>query len=76
MTSHASNVPDSALDSAPHARAPSPGDDALAAELRVFGPLGIVAILAILFTGNVIVGPMVVARRIRSYRARDHLLRR
>ena len=35
-------------------------DDPLAAELRGFGPLGLLAILAILFTGNVIVGPMVV----------------
>src|SRR5213592_46576 len=35
-------------------------DDPLAAELRGFGPLGLLAIIAILFTGNVIVGPMVV----------------
>jgi membrane protease YdiL (CAAX protease family) len=39
--------------------AASPSDP-LAAELRGFGPLGILALLAILFTGNVFVGPMVV----------------
>src|SRR6266850_2274641 len=36
-----------------------PSDDRFAAALRGFGPLGIIAILAILFTGNVIVGPMI-----------------
>jgi hypothetical protein len=40
--------------------ATSPSGDPLAAKLRGFGPLGIVAILAILVTGNVLVGPMVV----------------
>jgi len=35
-------------------------DDSLAAELRGFGPLGLLATLAIFLTGNVIVGPMVV----------------
>jgi membrane protease YdiL (CAAX protease family) len=34
-------------------------DDPLAAELRGFGPLGLLAILAIVLAGNVIVGPMV-----------------
>ena len=33
-----------------------PPDDSLAAELRGFGPLGILAILVILFTGNITVG--------------------
>jgi len=42
------------------ARAPASPDDALAAELRGFGPLGIVAIAVILLTGNVFVAPMVV----------------
>jgi uncharacterized protein len=34
-------------------------DDPLAAELRGFGPLGVLAIIAIVLAGNVIVGPMV-----------------
>ena len=36
-----------------------PPHDRLAADLRGFGPIGIAAILAILLTGNVIVGPMI-----------------
>jgi membrane protease YdiL (CAAX protease family) len=36
-----------------------PSDDRLAAALRGFGPLGGLAILVILLTGNVIVGPMI-----------------
>jgi hypothetical protein len=35
-------------------------DDRLAAELRRFGLLGIIAILLILFTGNIVLGPIVV----------------
>lgn len=35
-------------------------DDRQAAELRRFGPLGIVAILLVLFTGNIFLGPVVV----------------
>ena len=34
-------------------------DDRLAAELRRFGPAGIFAILLILFTGNVLLGQVV-----------------
>jgi uncharacterized protein len=34
-------------------------NDVLSRELRGFGPLGIIAILAILLTGNVVVGPMI-----------------
>jgi membrane protease YdiL (CAAX protease family) len=34
-------------------------NDGLSRELRGFGPLGIIAILAILLTGNVVVGPMI-----------------
>jgi membrane protease YdiL (CAAX protease family) len=37
-----------------------PSTDRIAAKLRGFGPLGILAILAIVLTGNVIVGKMVV----------------
>ncbi|MDQ6803080.1 MAG: CPBP family intramembrane metalloprotease [Acidobacteriota bacterium] len=36
-----------------------PSDDKFSAALRGFGPLGIVAILAILLSGNVFVGPMI-----------------
>jgi membrane protease YdiL (CAAX protease family) len=36
-----------------------PSEHRFAAALRGFGPLGIIAILTILFTGNVIVGPMI-----------------
>jgi membrane protease YdiL (CAAX protease family) len=36
-----------------------PSDDPFASALRGFGPLGIIAILVILFTGNVMVGPMI-----------------
>ena len=42
------------------AQATQPPDDGLAASLRGFGPLGILAILVIILTGNVIVGKMVV----------------
>jgi hypothetical protein len=35
-------------------------NDRLAAELRRFGPLGIFAILLILFTGNIFVGQVIV----------------
>src|SRR5512134_2218104 len=38
----------------------APPDEALAAKLRGFGPLGLGAILLILLTGNVFVAPMVV----------------
>jgi membrane protease YdiL (CAAX protease family) len=36
-----------------------PPDDRFAAELRRFGPLGVFAILLILFTGNISLGPIV-----------------
>jgi len=39
---------------------PPPPDDRFAAELRRFGPLGIFAILLILFAGNLSLGPIVV----------------
>src|SRR5437870_739647 len=59
MTSHASNVAQ-ALDRGSQRQAGPSSDDALAAELRGFGPLGFVAIAAIFLTGNVFVAPMVV----------------
>jgi membrane protease YdiL (CAAX protease family) len=43
-----------------HAAGARPADDAFAAGLRGFGPLGILAILVIVLTGNVIVGRMLV----------------
>jgi membrane protease YdiL (CAAX protease family) len=36
-----------------------PRDDSLAAGLRGFGPPGVIALLAILLTGNIFVGPMI-----------------
>src|ERR1044071_452746 len=37
-----------------------PSDDRLAAELRGFGPLGILAVLAIVFTGGITIGRILV----------------
>jgi CAAX protease family protein len=47
------------MSSNPSPNAAPTSDDRLAAELRRFGPLGIAAILVILFTGNVSLGPIV-----------------
>jgi len=47
------------MSSDPSLKAAPTSDDRLAAELRRFGPLGIIAILAILFTGNISLGPIV-----------------
>src|SRR5258707_2143912 len=46
--------------SAPRTEAATPSSDRFAAALRGFGPLGIVAILSILLTGNVTVGEMII----------------
>jgi uncharacterized protein len=46
--------------SAPSPQPVPPPDDRFAAELRRFGPLGIFAILLILFTSNLSLGPIVV----------------
>jgi len=59
MTRAASKLPEQALRLPVDAGAPLPSDDRFAAGLRGFGPLGILAILAILLTGNVVVGNMV-----------------
>lgn len=48
------------MSSDPSPKAAPISDDRLAAELRRFGPLGIIAILVILFTGNIFVGQVVV----------------
>jgi membrane protease YdiL (CAAX protease family) len=45
--------------SAPSPQPVSPPDDRFAAELRRFGPVGIFAVLLILFTGNISLGPLV-----------------
>src|SRR5579864_1664230 len=47
------------MSSAPSPKPEPTSDDRLSAELRRFGPLGIIAILVILFTGNISVGPIV-----------------
>jgi membrane protease YdiL (CAAX protease family) len=56
----ASESPEQALKLPVEAGAPLPADDRIAAGLRGFGPLGILAILVILFTGNVIIAKIVV----------------
>jgi len=43
----------------PESSVQAPGSDRLAAQLRGFGPIGILAILLILFTGNIEVAPLV-----------------
>jgi len=48
------------MSSNPSPNAAPTSDDRLTAELRRFGPLGIIAILLILFTGNIVLGPIVV----------------
>ncbi len=45
--------------SSPSPKPVPPPDDRFAAELRRFGPLGVFAILLILFTGNISLGPIV-----------------
>jgi membrane protease YdiL (CAAX protease family) len=54
------NLPERAAHSAPGTEATPPSSDRFAAALRGFGPLGIVATLSILFTGNVTVGDMII----------------
>ncbi len=60
MTNDASKSPDQALEGRAETRPVLSSRDRLAEGLRGFGPLGILAILAILLTGNVVVGTMVV----------------
>jgi len=59
MAGNPSDLPAQVLESPIQASA-APPDDRFAAELRGFGPLGIVAILAVVLTGNVPVGSVVV----------------
>lgn len=47
------------MSSAPLQEPAPTSDDRLAAELRRFGPLGIIVILVILLTGNIFLGPVV-----------------
>ncbi len=60
MTNEALQAPEEASKSPAEAGLASPPDDRFAAGLRGFGPLGILAILAILLTGNVFIGNRVV----------------
>jgi hypothetical protein len=52
-------LPPSSVDTAVGTGPGPPSDDRVAAALRGFGPAGILAMLLILFTGNVWVAPMV-----------------
>jgi uncharacterized protein len=56
MPTDASQSPEQPLQPPAEARAAPPSDDLLAAALRRFGPLGLLAILVIFLTGNVVVG--------------------
>jgi CAAX protease family protein len=60
MTGDGSNVPEQVLNVPVEAGAVPSSDHPVAAELRGFGPLGILAILVIVFSGNVFVGNVVV----------------
>jgi uncharacterized protein len=60
MPSDASKLPEQVPQPPVEAGAALPSDDRLAAELRGSGPLGILAILVIGLTGNVVVGKIVV----------------
>lgn len=59
--SEESEAPEDVLKFPTEARTPDPDAYPLAASLRGFGPLGILAILIIVLSGNVVVGDMVVA---------------
>jgi membrane protease YdiL (CAAX protease family) len=60
MTRDASEVPEQALQLPADTGAAQPSGDRFAADLRGFGPVGILALLVILLSGNVTVGPVVV----------------
>ncbi len=60
MISRHVNLPERAAHSAPGTEGTTPSSDRFATALRGFGPLGLVAILAILFTGNVTIGDMII----------------
>lgn len=60
MTRELTRPPQPALALAAGGHPARPAEDDLAAALRGFGPIGLLAILAILFTGNVVAGRMVV----------------
>ena len=53
MTSEASNLPEHGSTLPPEARAAPPTDDPVAAQLRGFGPLGLLAILVIVLASAV-----------------------
>jgi membrane protease YdiL (CAAX protease family) len=60
MPSDAPKLPEQGLKVSVEAEAAPPSDDRFAADLRGFGPLGIITILVILLTGNVSAGKAVV----------------
>lgn len=60
MSSDGSQLPDSAVQPAAETPAAPPSDELFAARLRGFGPIGILGILLILLTGNVVVGKKMV----------------
>ena len=55
MPAELSKSPEQALQPPPRSRATTP-DDPIASRLRGFGPLGLIATLAILLTGNIAIG--------------------
>jgi membrane protease YdiL (CAAX protease family) len=60
MTSHGSKIQDEDIHHTAEPKVALPSDNPLAADLRGFGPLGIAAILIIVFSGNVFAGNVVV----------------
>ncbi|MCA1601876.1 MAG: hypothetical protein LC776_09635 [Acidobacteria bacterium] len=80
MTSDASKSPERVLGLPGERRAAPPSDDSVAEGLRGFGPLGVLAILVILFAGNypfvplsailVLVWDLAVAHAMARYRLR------
>lgn len=60
MTSDGPKLPEQVLQTPVDAGAALPSDDPFTAGLRGFWPLGILAILMIALTGNIVVGKMVV----------------
>src|SRR5947207_10378570 len=58
MAGDTSEMVDPVPQAAVEAKTSLPADDRLAAKLRGFGPLGIIAILAIIFSGNLFLGRM------------------
>ncbi len=60
MTNDPSDTPETAVEAAGEAPATVPAGDDVAADLRGFGPIGILAVIIIVLSGNVLVGNVVV----------------